>query len=299
MAPDTPDDGDPTRRRVVRGGAAAAVALLGAGFLRPSGGPDESNPPALADPTPPAPRRSLGVSLARTVDGPAPEEPTGGRRPTLVFGSRNDGPRTESSDDSPPDAPSPEPAPDDESPGADGGGAPVEEPGPSASGDTALVVDAPPVAFADLAPGSRGRVTATATLAGDPADLWLAARGVDGGENGLVEPERSAGDDGAAGELLAALRVRLAVDGTTLYEGPLAGLDVTGVRVAGCVTGDRSLALDWTLPETAGNAVQTDAAGVVLRLGATDCGGPTPFAARGAEDFSPGPRSPPYGEADV
>ena len=154
----------------------------------------------------------------------------------------------------------------------------METPTTPTAGETDLVVDAPPVRFTDLVPGSSGRTTVTASLAGDSADLWLAAAGVDGGENGLAEPERVAGDDDAAGELLAALRVTLTAGGTTLYEGPLAGLDVAGVRVAGCATGDVSLVLDWALPETAGNEVQTDGARVTLRLGATDCGASNPFA---------------------
>jgi hypothetical protein len=120
-------------------------------------------------------------------------------------------------------------------------------------------------------------VRVAGTVGGAPADLWLAARGVDAGEFRLTEPERAAGDADAAGELAAALRVTLAAGDRTLYEGPLAGLDLVA-PVAACATDETVATLDWALPRGTGNAVQTDGARVDLRLGATDCGAPAPFA---------------------
>jgi hypothetical protein len=272
-------DTNTTRRRVVRGGVALGIALLGAGFLRPYVPLDEDGPatgPAPADPA--GPRRSLSISV---TDGPVVglPTPTGGRDP--VAAERSSGPWVDPSTVS---APEPTEEDDPEEPpgdpgGGGGGGGEEESPTTPTPGGSDLVVNAPPLRFANVVPGSRGRTTATASLAGDPADLWLAAAGVDGGENGLTEPERTAGDDAARGELVDALRVTLAVGGTTLYDGPLAGVDVAGVRVAGCATGDVPVTVDWALPETAGNEVQTDGAGIALRLGATDCGAPDPFAA--------------------
>jgi hypothetical protein len=121
----------------------------------------------------------------------------------------------------------------------------------------------------------------TTTLSGDAADLWLVAAGVDGGENGLTEPERAAGDVDDAGELAAALDVRLSVGGRTLYDGPFAALAAAldgGVRVATCATGRVDVAVDWALPGDVGDAVQTDRATLALRFGATDCGATGPFA---------------------
>jgi hypothetical protein len=248
-APPTDDGLD--RRRLLRAGAALGIGLLGAGFLRPFGAPDDPSPGDGL-----RPRRGLAVTVARTPTptdgGPVGPVPTGGRAP------RGGTTRTAG----------PAPTDPDSTPGATGDG-------------SALVVDAPAVVLADLIPGSSGRATATATLSGDPADLWVAATGVDGGENRLTEPERTAGDVDAAGELLAALDVRLSVGGRTVYDGPLAGLSAAlgaGVRVAACATGRVDVALDWALPADAGDAVQTDGAAVTLRVGATDCGATDPFA---------------------
>jgi hypothetical protein len=243
-----------------------------------------------AAPTPGG-ERSLDLSVSSVVDPPpsTPTEPptptlTGGRDPQTVFQPSSD--QTDPGDRStavPTDEGAPTRTPDghgDDGPVLlDGGGGPTPTPTPDQPTSAAVLTVASPASFVDIVPGTSGVVTTTATLSGDPADLWLAAIGTDDGENGLAEPEAAVGDDSAAGELAAALRVRLVVDGTTLYEGALAGLDVPGALVASCVTGDVPLRIAWHLPETVGNEVQTDAARVVVTFGATDCGAATPFAA--------------------
>jgi hypothetical protein len=277
MSDDELDRTGPTRRRVVRGGVALGVALLGAGFLRPfglleedqDGGGGEERPPD-ATPTPGG-ERSLDLRIATVVDPPTTPPGTGGRDPRTVFQPGADDRATEE--------PTPASDGDDGDGSAPAGGGQTSTPDPARPEPTAVLTASAPVTLADVVPGTSGRVTTTATLTGDPADLWLAAAGADDGEGGVVEPEAAAGDDGPAGELAAALRVRLAVGGTTLYEGSLAALDVPGALVAGCATGDVPLVLAWTLPGTVGNEVQTDAASVAVTLAATDCGAPNPFAA--------------------
>lgn len=270
MSSDGPGSGQ-TRRRVVRGGLALGVALLGAGIIRPFDRLETGRPDT------PGGERSLDLSGASVVDPPT-------ATPT---------PRRESEPDSRPGSPPDDgatPAPsDDEDDGStlapdnedDDGpvlvGGDEADSTPAASAPRAVLTATSPVSFVDVVPGTSGWVTTTATLTGDPADLWVAAAGTDDGENGLAEPEAAAGDDGAAGELAAALRARLVVDGATLYEGSLAGLDVPGALVARCVAGDVPLRLAWTLPEATANEVQTDAARVAVTLAATDCGAPNPF----------------------
>lgn len=280
MSSDGSDGSGQTRRRVVRGGLALGIALLGAGLIRPFGLLDNEQPGAGA--TPLSGERSLDLSASSIVDPPtATPTPRRGSEPGSRPGSALDDGETPIPPDDEDDG-STTPEPDDED---DDGPVLVGDtetdstptPEPASSAPTAVLAAISPVSFVDVVPGTSGRVTTTATLTGAPADLWVTAAGTDDGENGLAEPEAAAGDDGVAGELAAALRVRLVVDGETLYEGSLAGLDVPGALVTGCVAGDVPLRLEWTLPETTTNEVQTDAARVVVTLAATDCGAPNPF----------------------
>jgi hypothetical protein len=135
-------------------------------------------------------------------------------------------------------------------------------------------------------------VRAAGLLPGDSGGSGLPVRNVGNGsgrlsvtdvriqdhENSLTEPERAAGDDAASGELSSALRVRLVVE----YEGGgsefLAGSAEKYVpleSLAGAeLDAERALAsgaaatvrLEWKLPLSTGNEVQTDSVDVDVDL---------------------------------
>lgn len=115
-------------------------------------------------------------------------------------------------------------------------------------------------------------------------------------DNSVTEPERQAGDDttgAAGGELADALEVTVWLDagvmglgrcdGRRLGEPTIASGSLrevcTALRdgrpVGGCLTvGDRRcLGVAWSLPETSGNIVQTDAVTFDLAFEARQCGG--------------------------
>jgi hypothetical protein len=126
-------------------------------------------------------------------------------------------------------------------------------------------------------------------LLGASAHLWLRADAGAFTEGGLVEPERTAGDDTPVGELQSHLRVTLwhdsdgdgllDADETVFYDGTAAGLDTLADGVSftpggdGCLApGTYPVALRWHLPADAPNTVQTDGVTLALDFAATECG---------------------------
>jgi hypothetical protein len=264
-APPTPASAAVGRRRLLAGGAALGIALLGTGLLRPSTGAPATTT-ARTDAGTDDRRRDLRVGL-RDERRPPDDPPAGA-------GPGDEGP-TARSRSSPPSAATAGATAD-----ADGSSVAVD------TGDGTVRVTTPDLSLAGLEPGDAGVVTADLDLAGGPAALRLATA-VTGSEAGLTEPERVAGDDATAGELAAALRVVLTVEpaggpARTLYEGSLAGLGALpdGVRLAACAApGRHRVRLSWLVPVDATNAIASDVATVALGFLATDCGAPAPTGA--------------------
>ena len=137
----------------------------------------------------------------------------------------------------------------------------------------------PPVSVGDVEPGDGGTVDLSITLSGSPARLWVRGDVTSVDEGGTTEVERSAGDDGAPGELQDYVQVQVWDDAdgdgtvsdgdTVVFEGTLAALDAHDAWIAlteTCVApGTQSIRFRWDLPADAPNTVQTD--GVSFSLG--------------------------------
>ena len=122
-----------------------------------------------------------------------------------------------------------------------------------------------------VAPDEDGRTDVVFENSGsDPGTLAVADVTVTDHENSLLDPERAVGDDVATGELAASLRVRLSVtypSGATDYRFGSAGgyvaladLDGRNATSNETLAGGRraTVAMEWRLPETVGNEVQSD-----------------------------------------
>ena len=249
----------PTRRQVLAGAGAVGIACLGAGFG------------ALGRTTPDAPDPTFDLQLDYRLD-PEPAD-------------------------------SPVPTPDPGVPDSDGDTSgdgrsrqrrrrqrPTPEPDPTGR---LVGVTLPPTTLGDLQPGDGGTMSVDLRLVGAPARLWLRADAGAFTEGGLVEPERTAGDDTAIGELQSHLHVTLwhdsdgdgvrDADESVFYDGPAEGLgpladgvplvgDAPDDTDGGCLApGTYPVALRWHLPTDAPNAVQTDGLTLALEFAATEC----------------------------
>lgn len=124
---------------------------------------------------------------------------------------------------------------------------------------------------AGLLPGDSGsRSLPVRNVGNGSGQLAVTDVRIEDHENSLAEPERAAGDDAAAGELSSALRVRLSVDYADGDREFLAGAADEYVALDSLdradLTGEEALAsgaaatvrLEWKLPLSTGNEVQTD-----------------------------------------
>lgn len=168
----------------------------------------------------------------------------------------------------------------------------------------------PVVAIQNAMPGDRGAL-AVGLLVEDLAegedgmDLWVRATLTENAENGVLEPETKSpqeddpGDGSSAGELGDTIQTRVwrdsgvaagvgACNGAfdpgedVLQQGTavetMAALD-DGVQVAECLPRDahRCFGLEWVLPSSVGNQVQTDSIGFDLTFVGQSCGRGNPF----------------------
>ncbi|GGM67164.1 hypothetical protein J2752_000070 [Halarchaeum rubridurum] len=138
--------------------------------------------------------------------------------------------------------------------------------------------DPDPTVFGASAPvpGASDVEHVTLRNAGDaPGRLHVTASNWTDAENGLIEPERAAGDDTPrAGELREHLRIRVAIVGgeneTTYLVGSASGFTDASAATPSRLRTTRTLApgenatlvFQWRLPTTTGNVVQSDAARV-------------------------------------
>lgn len=147
-------------------------------------------------------------------------------------------------------------------------------------------VSSTPVRVGNLLPGDSGTASFVVKLRGSGATLTLNGELYDTAENGRTEPERTDGDDtDRVGELQEFLHVTLWHDKSgkgersphdhVVYEGPLAGLSrVENVALAGgrCVDpGTHHLGVEWALPNTVGNVVQSDSVSFGITVAAEAC----------------------------
>lgn len=124
-----------------------------------------------------------------------------------------------------------------------------------------------------VAPGDDGAVRTTVRNVGSDAGRFrVAVENVADEENGVLEPERDAGDDEATGELSGAVSVRISVGGDYLVGGeetwvPLSELASAESAAASLDAGaTRTLLVEWRVDAGAGNEIQSDAAVVDVRL---------------------------------
>ncbi|KTG07897.1 hypothetical protein AUR64_01285 [Haloprofundus marisrubri] len=147
-------------------------------------------------------------------------------------------------------------------------------------------VSSEPVRVGNLLPGHSGTASFVVELRGTDATLTVDGELYDTAENGRTEPERSDGDDtDDVGELQEFLHVTLWHDESgkdergprdhVVYDGPLSGLSrVENVALAGgrCVEpGTHHLGVEWTLPNTVGNVVQSDSVSFGVTVAAETC----------------------------
>ncbi|QCJ46899.1 hypothetical protein [Haloprofundus sp. MHR1] len=147
-------------------------------------------------------------------------------------------------------------------------------------------VSSEPVRVGNLLPGDSGTASFVVKLRGSEATLTVDGEVSDTDENDRTESERADGDDTASvGELQEYLRVTLWHDTAgrgertsrdpVVYEGSLAGLsDLDGAALAGgrCVgPGTHRLGVEWALPDTVGNVVQSDSASFGVTVSAEAC----------------------------
>jgi hypothetical protein len=246
----------PTRRQVLAGAGAVGIACLGAGF----GAFGRTTP----DPADPTFDLQLDYRLDPTpvdpsVPTPEPDAPGQGDDTTGEVRSRRRRRRTPT--------PTPEPAPT----------------------GRLVGVTLPPTTLGPLQPGDGGTMSVDLQLLGAAAHLWLRADAGAFTEGGLVEPERTAGDDTPVGELQSHLRVTLwrdddgdgllGADEPVFYDGPAERLGTLAAGVSfapgedGCLApGTYPVALRWHLPADAPNTVQTDGVTLALDFAATECG---------------------------
>ncbi|MFC5367936.1 hypothetical protein [Salinirubrum litoreum] len=253
----------PTRREVLAGAGAVGIACLGAGFG------------ALGQTTPDQTETTFDLQLDYRLDPTPTDSPV-----PIPNSSGPTSPSDTSGDDRSRRRRRRTPTP-------------TPEPRPTPPGRL-VGVTLPPTTLSDLHPGDAGTLSVDLRLVGGPARLWLRADAGEFTEGGLVEPERTAGDDTAVGELQSHLRVTLWLDSdgdglldadeSVFYDGPAEGLgtlaegvplvdDAEGADDSGCLTpGTYPVALRWYLPTDAPNTVQTDGLSLALDFAGTDCG---------------------------
>ncbi|WP_157972692.1 hypothetical protein [Haloprofundus halophilus] len=147
-------------------------------------------------------------------------------------------------------------------------------------------VSSEPVRVGDLLPGDSGTASFVVELRGSEATLTVDGELYETDENDRTEPERADGDDtDSVGELQEYLHVTLWHDTAgrggrsardpVVYEGPLSGFsNVENVALAGgrCVgPGTHRLGVEWALPDTVGNVVQSDSASFGVTVSAEAC----------------------------
>ncbi|MDS0292807.1 hypothetical protein [Halogeometricum luteum] len=127
--------------------------------------------------------------------------------------------------------------------------------------------------FDGVVPGSDGAVRLSAHNEGrETGDLSVRVADVVDRENGLLEPERDAGDDGAEGELSSAVAVRISVGDDYLVGDddtwvPLSALEAADVGTATLRPGEtRALDIEWRVDPVAGNEIQSDTTTVNVRV---------------------------------
>lgn len=179
---------------------------------------------------------------------------------------------------------------------------------------TAGFEERPVLALDNVLPGDRGTLVVGLDVdeqATDPIEVWFRAAVTDDAENGVNEPERTAGDDTPeSGELDEAAVVELwmdespigSCDGLRNYDEVLRAPLVprasfasafghsTGVASeAGIRLFDacldpgtlRCVALSWALPEDASDRAQGDSLGFDFAFAAGPCDGESPFLVGG------------------
>lgn len=248
------------------------IGTLGSGGGDPAlnvtaGGPGEVTTPsptaAPADSPSQEPR-----DQARTVERPqetttSPEDPAGeGPVATETTPAPNaaDQPATDAESETEPTGTPGSPG----SGGIDGGGVELQ-----------TAADGLSVRAAGLLPGdSGGSGLPVRNVGNGSGHLSVTDVRIEDHENSLAEPERAAGDDAAAGELSSALRVRLVVDyedgGSEFLAGAADEYVALDSLEGAELDGERALAsgaaatvrLEWKLPLSAGNEVQTDSVDV-------------------------------------
>lgn len=257
-------DGRSRRRRLALLLLLLLVVVIGAGIGTFVGdGPDDPSPPVVTvtpTDTPGGDTQTPGTATPPTASVPTTETPTATATPG-TGGSESDGNdrgRTDSGG----------------SGGAGGGGGNSDDPGVrlEAVGSTAIL------GYDDVAPGHSGREELRLRNGGTRgANLSVANVTVSDAENGIVGPESAVDDTPDRGELSASLFVVLAAerpDGSTEY---LYGTG-TGARslrsianetepaVAGRLGAgqEATVVVEWRVPGSVGNEIQTDGAEVDL-----------------------------------
>ncbi|MFW6458897.1 MAG: hypothetical protein ACOCY6_05760 [Halodesulfurarchaeum sp.] len=175
-------------------------------------------------------------------------------------------------------------------------------------------VDGPVLSLSNVLPGDYGTLVVGLEVleeeAPGPVALWFAGELTESAENGINEPERSAGDitpdvgeldDEATIEVWSDSSVLGSCDGLrTLEESlrapivdrdsfssvfePDASIVTEGVRVfEDCLDPGtlRCVALGWALPESTGDTVQGDSLAFDFHFAAGPCDGDSPFLAGG------------------
>jgi hypothetical protein len=127
--------------------------------------------------------------------------------------------------------------------------------------------------FDGAVPGATETVRLSVRNRGSEAGrLSLRVGSVVDEENGLLEPERDVGDDERAGELSAAVSVRVSAGDDYLVGGDdewvsLSTLEAVDAGATTLLPGEtRTLDVEWRVDPTAGNEIQTDTASVSVRL---------------------------------
>lgn len=143
----------------------------------------------------------------------------------------------------------------------------------NADGELAVEVTGggPLLDLSDLAPGSTGGATATATNnAGEAAQLALRIVGLVDDDNGCNRPEEAAGDvtcGAGGGELSRDLLIAIAVDGQEQYAGSLRDMAADVVELGTVAAGDTvDLDFSYEFELSSGNETQTDRVGFDVEI---------------------------------
>ncbi|WP_153952195.1 TasA family protein [Halosegnis longus] len=122
------------------------------------------------------------------------------------------------------------------------------------------------------APGDTGIATTTLRNAGNISGfLNVDIDSVSSAENGLVEPERQAGDSstgGSSGELADYLSLELDIGGNMFTSGLVSGMENVQFNPNEPISGSsvKDFNIQWEIDEAAGNVIQTDSVSVDFTL---------------------------------